>query len=158
MIGRYLLIATLALGAPEVLERFDIVMSAQPSSTGQYVHGRDFAAYAWRTDVPSAEDAPMIIDLGGQSLRLAIFCDGAFTDGREVFDFPVRWAYVRYYQESWNGTHWTGPDGTLPSADVYKGLQHTVDVLKQHYTTVEILDALDRSPFDVPAEGAPDEE
>ena len=83
---------------------------------------------------------------------------------------PERWAYVRMEEEVWDPIAKQGrvpglepsvvppvvtpPRGTF---QIPKSMQYQVDALKLRYTTQEIMDAIDASPFDEPSEGAPEE-
>ena len=87
---------------------------------------------------------------------------------------PERWAYIRYYQEVWDPIAKQGripgldpaieppPVAQQPAQpgdgvhiDVIAG-QQLVDILKRSFTTQEIMDKMDRSPYDEPDTGAPE--
>ena len=87
---------------------------------------------------------------------------------------PLRWAYLRMVEEVWNPT--TGqfdvpglatpsPAPTPPATDHGAGGVHMddiagqqiVDLLKRSFTTTEIQDKIDASPYDEPDTGAPED-
>lgn len=145
-----------------VIERLSF--GATPYQNGQLCVYRNFAALDWhevKDALPEIEDVNLLIDYGGTDQRLAVFYQGKFTNrNHSSISQPKRWAYVRTVEEIWDGNKWVLPDGTAPPVaepgTIPGPLQRHVDGLKMVYTTRQILDAMDRSPYDQPEEGAPE--
>ena len=83
---------------------------------------------------------------------------------------PSRWFYGRREEEVWNpdnqqweipGMTYTAPPATAPTGkqgvhmDAIQG-QWIVDDLKRSFTTQQIMDMMDASPYDEPDTGAPE--
>jgi hypothetical protein len=148
--------------------------------TGPMTHYLDFAAYPWQpwNAIPDRPDG-QIDETGDRSLKWPIlaYYEGDpkpvilyYWEGRwrsasgNIWRGPHRWAYVRHTPEIWHealqqfvvpGLHFEPAAAPPPGAGIPKSLQYIVDGLKIRYTTKEIMDAMDASPFDEPSEGAP---
>ncbi len=98
--------------------------------------------------------------------------DGAFRSSNgNRWGGPSRWAYVRMDEEVWNATRqqweipglgYVPPEPTAPPTgkqgvhmDATQG-QWMVDDLKRSFTTTQIQDMMDASPYDEPDTGAPE--
>jgi hypothetical protein len=148
---------------------------------GGLTNAADYAAHEWhpgtyrpyRPDGPEGYTWPILAYYPGNRKPLVVwYWGGSFRSSNGgQWGQPERWAYVRYYQETWDpvGKQWRVPglDPAIvppvtdpPAAGTWqipKSMQYQVDALKLRYTTKEIMDAMDASPFDEPSEGAPEE-
>lgn len=134
------------------------------------------AAYDWRTNTPDRLDGlvskrwPILADyISGP--RLVWYYENAFRSSNGyAWGIPERWAYVRLQEEVWNpakgqweinGLGYTAPPATAPTGkagvhmDATQG-QWMVDDLKRSFTTAQIMDMMDASPYDEPDTGAPE--
>jgi len=134
------------------------------------------AAYEWRTNVPDRPDGlvgkrwPILGDYSNGP-RVVWYWEGAFrsTNGY-AWGVPLRWAYLRMEEEIWNpakaqweinGIYYTAPPAVAPVGkagvhmDATQG-QWMVDDLKRSFTTAQIQDMIDASPYDEPDTGAPE--
>ena len=149
---------------------------------GHMTHYSDFAAYPWQPGTVDPDRPDGALDeQGRRSLKWPIlvyypntsapsviyFFDGSFRHSNgSKWGRPERWAYIRHTPEVWHdalqqfvvpGLVPVPADPAKPAqgAGIPKSLQYIVDGLKIRYTTKEIMDAMDASPFDEPSEGAP---
>lgn len=99
------------------------------------------------------------------------YWDGSFRASNGAkWGQPLRWFYGRREEEVWNptkqqweipGLTYTAPPATAPTGkagvhmDAIQG-QWMVDDLKRSFTTTQIMDMLDASPYDEPDTGAPE--
>jgi hypothetical protein len=142
-----------------------LTFGAQPHPEGhfclweQHVHALARARAAvgtdWRTDLPEV-GRPVIAEINIDQYRtFRLEPNGTWslmagdTVGKPNRQRPRRWIY-------YPGTAPADPPPSTPTT-VPKSLQYGIDSLKLRYTTAQILDALDRSPFDEPETGAPEE-
>jgi len=134
-------------------------------------------AYDIRTDTPDREDGissmrwPIIAEYPQKPPMIVWYFDGSFRSfNGSKWGTPLRWAYVRLQEEVWNpdkaqweipGLTYTAPPATAPTGkqgvhmDAVQG-QWMVDDLKRSFTTTQIMDMLDASPYDEPDTGAPE--
>ena len=163
-----------------MIERLALGATLHPQ--GNFTQHKDFAAEDWRTDTPERPDGivdpatgkrvmkwPIAVLYKGSSIpSIGFYFDGLFrytngTQGR----VPERWAYFRLQPELWNGSQFTLPDGSIPqpaaSVDPKQGVhidmiagQQLIDILKRSFTTTQIMDMMDASPYDEPDTGAPE--
>lgn len=157
-----------------MIERLALGATLHPQ--GNFTQHKDFAAEEWRlpTDTPERPDSittrrwKMTLDYGGTNQQYGYFWDGMFryTNGTQC-RVPARWAYLRLQPELWNGSQFTLPDGSIPqprAADPKQGVhidmiagQQLIDILKRSFTTTQIQDMMDASPYDEPDTGAPED-
>jgi hypothetical protein len=156
-----------------MIERLSLGASLHPQ--GNFTQHRDYACEDWRaaTDTPERPDSmtarrwKLMLDYGGTNQQYGYYWDGLFryTNGTQC-RVPLRWAYLRLRQELWTGTEFVLPDGSAPvmAAPVTKpGVhidavagQQLIDILKRSFTTVQIQDFMDASPYNEPDTGAPE--
>ena len=156
-----------------MIERLSFGLTLHPE--GHFTQHRDFATEDWRTDTPERPDSltlrrwKLILDYGGTNQQFGYFFDGLFryTNGTQC-RVPLRWAYMRLKQDVWTGTEFVLPDGTRPATtpattekpgvhiDAIAG-QQLIDILKRSFTTVQIQNFMDASPYDEPDTGAPED-
>lgn len=135
------------------------------------------AAYQWRKDTPDRPDSlaekrwPIIVENLSGTPSIVWYFDGGFRSSNGYrWTIPVRWAYYRGEEEVWNpekqqweinGLYYTAPPATAPTGkqgvhmDATQG-QWMVDDLKRSFTTQQIMDMMDASPYDEPDTGAPE--
>ena len=108
----------------------------------------------------------------GQYPMIVWYWEGSFrASNGSKWGTPEHWAYVRYAEEVWNpaakqfevpglpGS--VQPPATAPTGkagvhmDATQG-QWMVDDLKRSFTTQQIMDMMDASPYDEPDTGAPE--
>lgn len=168
------------MGTTDKVQRYDLALKAVPSAAGPYTNAADYAAHEWhpgayrpyRPDGPEGYTWPILAYYPGNRKPLVVwYWGGSFRSSNGGnWGVPERWAYVRYYQEEWDPI---AKQGRIPGLDpaiepppvaqqpsgtwqIPKSMQYQVDALKLRYTTKEIMDAMDASPFDEPSEGAPE--
>lgn len=150
-----------------------LAMGASLHRDGHFTQYRDYAAEDWRTDTPERPDSlaeskwKIVLDYGGNNQQYGYFWGGLFrgVNGGN-WKKPVRWAYLRLQADLWNGSQFTLPDGSIPqprAADPKQGVhidmiagQQLIDILKRSFTTTQIQDMMDASPYDEPDTGAPE--
>ena len=154
-----------------MIERLSLGASLHPQ--GGYTHAKDYACEDWRTDTPERPDSittrrwKMMLDYGGTNQQDGYYWDDLFryTTGVQC-RVPLRWAYLRLQPEIWTGTEFVLPDGSAPAVatpvtkpgvhiDAIAG-QQLIDILKRSFTTVQIQDFMDASPYNEPDTGAPE--
>jgi len=159
-------------------EQISVGMSQHPA--GGVCHYVNFAAYEWqpgsvapvRPDSLGEKRWPIVADNGdGKPPSVVWYHDGAFRSSNGYrWTTPQRWAYLRLEEEVWNpdkqqweipGLTYTVPPATAPTGragvhmDATQG-QWMVDDLKRSFTTTQIMDMMDASPYDEPDTGAPE--
>ena len=155
-------------------ERISVSRAQDPAGTMcPYLN---VAAYEWRTNAPDRPDSLeekrwRILAQYTHGLYLIWYWNGSFRDGKgATWGTPQRWAYLRMEEEVWNpakqqweipGLTYTAPPATAPTGkqgvhmDGVQG-QWMVDDLKRSFTTAQIMDMIDASPYDEPDTGAPE--
>jgi hypothetical protein len=157
-----------------MIERLSLGASLHPQ--GGYTHAKDYACEDWRaaTDTPERPDSmtarrwKLMLDYGGTNQQYGYYWDGLFryTNGAQC-RVPGRWAYLRLRPEIWTGTEFVLPDGSAPAVaasvkkpgvhiDAVAG-QQLIDILKRSFTTVQLQDFMDASPYNEPDTGAPED-
>lgn len=157
-----------------LIERLNV--SAIPDPTGQYIPYRDYAAHEWRNDVPDRPDSPMrqwkiIAEYPDGKHQFVWYYNGAFfNEAGKNQKTPVRWAYLRPKPEFWHQVwrQWVLPGTVTPPPvvtpapgkpgvhiDAVAG-QQMIDILKRSFTTAQLQDFIDASPYDEPDTGAPE--
>lgn len=176
--------ATSIIHNPETIQRMTYQpMALMPHPTGSFTSYNNPAAYGWQdaSTTPWHVDGvivdgkrvlfwPILAYYEGNPVPIILF----YWEGRwrnssgNVWRGPNRWAYVRHTEEEWSEAlqqhvlpkpPWLSPTDQPPvnpqPKPVSKSLRYIVDGLKIRYTTHEILQAMDESPFNEPEEGAP---
>jgi len=157
-------------------EQISVGMSQHPA--GGVCHYTNFAAYDWQPGsvAPVRPDSLeekrwRILAQYSHGVYLIWYWNGMFRDGKgATWGTPQRWAYLRLEEEIWNpdkqqweipGLTYTAPPAVAPTGkagvhmDAVQG-QWMVDDLKRSFTTAQIMDMLDSSPYDEPDTGAPE--
>lgn len=164
------------MGSTDKISRFREAVSHVPAQDGNLITYQDYAAYAWRTDTPDRPDSPSarqwpIVAMYTQPM-IVWYYDGSFrASNGGKWGQPSRWAYLRVEPEVWNpakqqweidGLGYTAPPPTAPPTgktgvhmDATQG-QWMVDDLKRSFTTTQIQDMMDASPYDEPDTTAPE--
>lgn len=165
------------MGGTDKIVRVRQAVQQVPDPSGNVIAYQDFAAYAWhpasqtpdRPDSPSARRWP-IVAMYTQPI-IVWYYDGSFrASNGGKWGTPARWAYLRLEPEVWNpakqqweieGLGYTSPPATAPVSkagvhmDATQG-QWMIDDLKRSFTTTQIQDMIDASPYDEPDTGAPE--
>ena len=151
-----------------MIARFNTFVTSEQANNGQTCHYQNFAMEAWRNDTPERPDSlaslrwPIAADYGARVPNWVYFWDGRFRNANGgIQKDPIRWAYYRPSEDSWNGNEWVLPDGTEIApvelvtlrADNYQGV---VDWLMDRNTVAAIQDMMDRSKSYFPKNGAPE--
>lgn len=169
---------------PEAVQRLTFTpATTMPHPTGPFTTYNDPAAYGWQTSsvTPWHTDGVMVDNQrilfwpilayyeDNPVPMILYYWDGRFRHANgNNWRTPHRWAYVRHTPEEWNEAlqqftppkpPWAAPTDPPPvnpaPKPVSKSLQHIIDGLKMRHTTTEIQDAIDRSQYNEPSEGAP---
>lgn len=156
-----------------LIERMNV--GAIPDQHGQFIPYRDYAAHEWRTDTPDRPDSGLnqwkiVAEYAtGRHQFVWYYGGGFYSEGGGKQKTPARWYYMRLQPEVWHPTwqQWVLP-GTVtppvvtPPADPKQGVhidaiagQQLVDILKRSFTTKQIQDFIDASPYNEPDTGAP---
>ena len=159
-----------------IRERISVSRAQDPA--GGMCPYLNVAAYDWRTNTPDRVDGPtgkrwpIVADNGaGKPPSIVWYWDGAFRSSNGyAWTAPARWAYLRREEEVWNpakqqweipGVAPVAPPATAPTGkagvhmDALQG-QWMVDDLKRSFTTQQIMDMMDASPYDEPDTDAPE--
>lgn len=158
-----------------LIERSTITVIPDPN--GQFIPYRDWAAYEWRTDTPDRPDSlaelkwKIIAEgLDGYKHQFVYYWNGRFRQSSgNPQAVPKRWAYLRTQPEVWHPTwqQWVLPGTTtqpvpVPVTHGKPGVhiddvagQQLIDILKRSFTTKQIQDFIDASPYNEPDTGAP---
>jgi hypothetical protein len=174
------------MGGTDKISRVREGIQHVPAADGQRINYQNFAAYAWHEPPATPDRPDGTIDATGtRVLRWPILAyypsspnpivvwyhDGAFRSSNgNRWGGPSRWAYVRMDEEVWNetkrqweipGLGYTAPPPTAPIGNQGVHMNATqgqwmVDDLKRSFTTAQIQDMLDASPYDEPDTGAPE--
>lgn len=160
-------------------------VALRPHPEGGFTNYQNFAAYPWQGGavVPERPDGVVDAATGKRVLKWPIlayypaaqypmivwYWEGSYrASNGSKWGTPEHWAYVRYAEEVWNpvAKQFEVPGLVAPAApasggdgvhiDAVAG-QQLVDILKRSFTTQEIMDKMDRSPYDEPDTGAPEE-
>lgn len=160
-----------------MITREQISVSRAQDPAGGMCPYLNVAAYDFRTNTPDRLDSlakkrwPIIAEYTPNVPRTVWYFDGAFRSSNGyAWGIPPRWAYYRGEEEVWNpakqqweinGLTYTAPPATAPTGkqgvhmDAAQG-QWMVDDLKRSFTTTQIMDMMDASPYDEPDTGAPE--
>lgn len=125
-----------------------------PDANGQFMRREHYAAGPVRTDTPETERVPLLCQYSHGSYIITYY-DGKFrhpTNGSS-WAAPLQWAYITW-EDNDDTIYAPGP---VPSVSAGNFLQDTLNLLLKFYKRVEVLDAMDRSPWNNPNEGAPEE-
>jgi len=167
------------MGTTDKVQRYRMAIQSVPAADGGLTNAADYAAHEWhpgtyrpyRPDGPEGYTWPILAYFKDNRRPLVVwYWGGSFRSSNGGnWGQPERWAYIRYYQEVWDpaGKQWRVPGldpaivppVTVPPRGTFqipKSMQYQVDALKLRYTTKEIMDAMDASPYDEPSEGAPE--
>lgn len=158
-----------------LIERMTIQSAPDPG--GHMVPYRNFACYDFRDDTPDRPDSredtrwPIIAEYTPNVPRVVWYYEGAFRSSNGyAWGIPPRWAYYRGEEEVWHpewqqwvipGVAPVAPPAVAPTGkagvhmDATQG-QWMVDDLKRSFTTQQIMDMMDASPYDEPDTGAPE--
>ena len=158
-------------------ERISVSRAQDPA--GSMVPYTNVAAYDWqsgsvapiRPDNIAEKRWPIVAEYPQKPPMIIWYFGGAFrASNGNPWSVPQRWAYLRLEEEVWNparqqweinGLTYTAPPATAPThkagvhMDAIQG-QWMVDDLKRSFTTTQIMDMLDASPYDEPDTGAPE--
>jgi len=179
-LGATVIVAAVAYAqiyTPDALQSYSI--KTQPDQHGQYTVRSNPAAHDFHagTDIPSRPDSllekrwPIIAEYVINAPIVVYYWDGSFRSSNGArWGTPKRWAYYRGAPEVWNpltgrmevpGLPGSPPPAAPPTGkqgvhmDATQG-QWMVDDLKRSFTTTQIQDMLDASPYDEPDTGAPE--
>lgn len=172
------------MGTTDKVQRYRMAIQSVPAADGGLTNAADYAAHEWhpgtyrpyRPDGPEGYTWPILAYFKDNRKPLVVwYWGGSFRSSNGGnWGQPDRWAYVRYYQEVWDpvGKQWRvpgldpaiePPPVTAPPAQPGDGVhidaiagQQLVDILKRSFTTQEIMDMMDASPYDEPDTGAPE--
>lgn len=131
------------------------VIAMMPDASGQFMRREHYAAGPVRTDTPERERVPIMCQYS-HGTHIITYYDGRFRHpvNGGTWAAPLQWAYI-----TWDEPEAAQPSptpGPVPSVSAGNFLQDTVNLLLKFYKRVEVLDALDRSPWNNPNEGAPE--
>lgn len=157
-----------------IIERMTFGVNKHPD--GPLINYQNFGGYAWVNDpmylpngtTPEYPDRTVLLEKADGQLWPCRYTGGRYVNINNglVPKDPKRWFYIRFEPEVWdpNGV-WTLSDGTRPPTptatadgvriDAVAG-QQLVDILKRSFTTAQIQDLMDASPYDEPDRGAPE--
>lgn len=158
-----------------LIERSTITVIPDPN--GQFIPYKDPGGYDWRTDTPDRPDSAaskqwkIVLEYDGGKHQFAWYYNGAFwseSGGKQKW--PNRWYYMRLQPEVWHPTweQWVLPGAVTPPVPVpvtpsKRGVhiddvagQQLVDILKRSFTTKQLQDFMDASPYNEPDTGAPE--
>lgn len=169
------------MGTTDKVQRYRMAIQSVPSADGGLTNAVDYAAHEWhpgtyrpyRPDGPEGYTWPILAYYPGNKKPLVVwYWGGSFRSSNGgQWGQPERWAYVRYYEETWDpvGKQWRVPGldpAIVPPATTPTGKQGVhmdaaqgqwmVDDLKRSFTTTQIMDMIDTSPYDEPDTGAPE--
>lgn len=157
-------------------------LNVHPDKNGQFTAKQNFGATRWEkgTVVPPIEDGVLDPTTQKPVLKWPIlayypnawypsivwYYDGSFRASNGYkWGTPARWSYVRWWQESWDGTKNIIPGAVVKTTDPVvdkPGVhmddiagQQMIDILKRSFTNKRIQDFMDASPYDEPDKGAP---
>lgn len=147
-----------------------------PDPNGQFIPYRDWGGYEWRGDTPDRPDSlaelrwPIVAEYPANKRQFVYYFDGRFrSSGGGAQSTPMRWFYLRLQPEVWHPVwqQWVLPGITtqpvpVPVTPSKPGVhlddvagQQLIDILKRSFTTKQIQDFMDASPYNEPDTGAP---
>lgn len=162
-----------------MITRERISVSREQHPDGGVAPYMNVAAYQWHhgSEIPDRPDAqalnrwPIIAAYQPNLPSIVWFYDGKFrARNGYAWSTPPRWAYYRGDEEIWNpakqqweipGLSYTAPPVVAPTGKHGVHMNGTqgqwmVDDMKRSFTTTQIQDMMDASPYDEPDTGAPE--